>query len=159
MKSTKEQRKQIKIRQKMMGMSESDYRAFLSGWDVGSCTEMSREQAGEAIAALDKQMLSYGICSKGVEFWASAPGSLKTRYDDLLPRDACFATPAQLRYLEKLWVQVTRQKTWVKAMDAFKAFLQNRFHVGDILWVKREDVGKIANVLKVMQDEEVTKLG
>lgn len=159
MKSTKEQRRQIKIRQKTLGMPESDYYAFLSGWNVGSCTEMSREEAGEAIAALEKQILASGIYSKGVEFWVSAPGNLKTRYDDLLPRDACFATPAQLRYLEKLWVQVTRQKTWVRAMDAFKAFLQNRFHVGDILWVKREDVGKIANVLKVMQDEEVTKPG
>ena len=159
MKSTKEQRKNIKIRQKKLGMSDMDYRGFLSGWGVRSCTEMNREQAVEAIAALDKLMVSYGIAGKDAMFWTSAPKNLKTRYDELLPRDARFATPGQLRYLEGLWVQVTRQRTWIRAMATFKEFLQKRFHIGDILWIEREEVGKIVKVLRVMQNKQGAKSG
>ena len=154
MKSTKEQRKNIKIRQKRLGMTDAEYRLFLSGWSVGSCTEMNREQAEEVIVVLDKLMVLAGSVEKEAAFWASAPKNLRTRYEELHPRDAGFATPRQLRYLEGLWVQVTRQQTWVRAMKAFKEFLQKRFHIGDILWIKREEVGKIAKVLRVMRDKE-----
>lgn len=154
MKSTKEQRKDIKIRQKRLGMADSEYRLFLSGWNVGSCTEMNREQAQEAIIVLDKMMDLRGDVEMGAVFWLSAPKNLETRYEELLTRDANFATPRQLRYLEALWVQVTRQKTWHKAMKAFREFLQKRFHIGDILWVRREDVGKITKVLRIMLDKE-----
>lgn len=154
MKSTKEQRKNIKIRQKKLGLSDMEYRDFLSGWGVKSCTEMSCEQASAAIAALDKLMVSHRINNKSAVFWSSAPKNLKTRYDDLFLRDARFATPGQLRYLESLWVQVTRQQTWIKAMKAFRDFLQKKFHIGDILWIKREEVGKIAKVLRFMRDNE-----
>ncbi len=158
MKSTKEQRKGIKIRQKKLGMTDIEYRGFLSSWGVGSCTQMNREQAMQAITALDKMMRSRGIAGKDAMFWASAPSNLKTRYEELVRRDARFATPRQLRYLEGLWIRVTRQQTWEKAIAAFRQFLQKRFHIGDILWIKREEVGRIANVLRIMLEKADTKI-
>ena len=159
MKSTKEQRKNIKIRQKKLGMTDVEYQGFLSGWGVESCTQMNREQAMEAIAALDKLMRSRDIAEKDEMFWASAPGNLETRYEELVQRDARFATPRQLRYLEGLWIRVTRQQTWERAMASFRAFLQKRFRIGDILWVKKEEVGKIAAVLQIMQEKDSKKTG
>ena len=153
MKSTKEQRREIKIRQRKLGMDDVAYRGFLSGWHVDSCTEMNREQAEEAIGALDEMMMDRRLSVKPAGFWRDAPRNLKERYTELLPRDARLATPGQLRHLEGLWVQVTRQKTWGKAMVAFKEFLQGRFGIGDLLWIRREEVGKIEHLLRVMKKQ------
>ena len=153
MKSSKIQRQEIKVRQRKLGMDDVAYRGFLSGWNVASCTELNREQAEEAIGALDDMLLDRGLIDKPRSFWRDAPRNLKERYNELLPRDARLATPGQLRHLEGLWVQVTRQKTWGAAMAAFKEFLQRRFHIGDILWIKREEVGKMAHLLRVMKKQ------
>lgn len=153
MKSTKLQRREIKIRQRKLGMDDVAYRGFLSGWGVESCTEMNREQAEEAIDALEVMLSEQGLIFRSRSFWRDAPGNMKERYNELLPRDARLATPGQLRHLEGLWVQVTRQRTWGKAMAAFKEFLQRRFGIGDILWIKREEAGKIERVLRVMREQ------
>lgn len=153
MRSSKIQRREIKVRQKRLGMDDVAYHGFLSAWGVESCTEMNREQAEEAIDLLDEMLVEQGLCDKPRAFWRDAPRDLKSRYNELLPRDARLATPQQLRHIEGLWVQVTRQKSWGKAMAAFKDFLQNRFHIGDILWIKREEVGKIEHLLRVMKGQ------
>lgn len=153
MKSTKEQRRAIRIRQRKLGMDDAAYRGFLSGWGVASCTELNREQAEEAIGALDEMLCERGLIRKPRSFWRDAPGNLKERYNELLPRDARLATPGQLRHLEGLWVQVTRQPTWGAAMAAFRELLQGRFGIGDILWIRREDVGRIEHLLRVMRGQ------
>ena len=67
---------------------------------------------------------------KPAGFWRDAPRNTAERYNELLPRDARLATPGQLQHLKGLWVQVTRQKTWGKAMAAFREFLQGRSGLG-----------------------------
>lgn len=153
MKSTKVQRREIKVRQRKLGMDDVAYHGFLSAWGVESCTELNREQAEEAIDVLEEMLVEKGLIVKPRGFWRDAPRDLKTRYDELLPRDARLATPQQLRHLEGLWVQVTRQKSWGAAMAAFKEFLQRRFGIGDILWIQREEVGKIEHLLRVMKEQ------
>lgn len=155
MKSSKVQRREIKIRQKRLGMDDVAYRGFLSGWGVESCTELNREQAEEVLDALEAMMFEQGLIFRSRSFWRDAPRNLKERYNELLPRDARLATPQQLRHLEGLWVQVTRQRTWAVAMTAFKEFLQRRFGIGDILWIRREEVGKIEHLLRVMRGQDM----
>ncbi|MCE1274687.1 MAG: regulatory protein GemA, partial [Chlorobiales bacterium] len=130
-------------------MDDDEYRAFLSGWGVESSKDLTPRQSAEVVAALRKLA--------GQEHGrAGARRSRRNlRYDDLGHRPG-MASPKQLRMLEAMWMDVTRQATRESALEAYCTWLLNRFRVGRPEWIADVQVGKIKMALEQMQVKEST---
>jgi len=132
--------KRIKTLQRLAGISEEEYRALLSGYGVESCTCLTILQAREVCAFL--QRLVDRVPEKA---------QFKTKtYNDLRGRSADMATVKQLRMLEAMWMQVTRQKNRRDAVAAYHTWLMNRFSIGTPEWIERDKVSAIKRALDAM---------
>jgi hypothetical protein len=134
--------KRIKTLQRAAQIEEADYRALLAGYGVASCREMDLKQAAELISFLQK------VAGQG-------QGSHRApkRYADVGRRDAEWATAKQLRMLEAMWMEVTVQRSRKMAIEAYGTWLKNRFGIGSVEWIGREQVGKIRQALVAMRGQ------
>jgi hypothetical protein len=133
--------KRIKTLQRAAGVRDEEYRALLSGYNVQSCKDLNPSQAADVISFLQR------ISGSKIE-----PVPLKKRYNDL-GRRTDMATPKQLRMLEAIWMDVTVQRTRSAAIDAYHAWLKNRFSIGSVEWIESGQVGKIKHALEAMRSD------
>jgi hypothetical protein len=130
--------KRIKALQRAAGVDEESYRAMLAGYGVESCRGLDFRQAMEVVAALRR--------FAGQD---RRPGGSR-RYDDLGHR-AGMATPKQLRMLEAMWMEVTRQTTRTAARSALGSFLLHRWQVTGLEMLRRDQVSAVRRALSEMQ--------
>jgi len=138
---------EIHVLKSKAGMDEDAYRAFLAGWGVSSSKELSPRQASEVVAALRRLAGQDHGRAGARRSW----GNL--RYDELGRRRG-MATPRQLRMLEAMWMDVTRQTSRDAAIDAYHTWLLNRFGIGRPEWIEDNQVGKIKMALEKMLTQE-----
>lgn len=132
---------EIHVLKSKAGMTEQDYRDFLSGWGVESSKELSPRQYREAVARLRE------LSGQPARRWKSK----KTlRFEELAGRGADWATPAQLRKIHVLWVSVTRQAGDDAADAAFAAFLFRQVKVSSPSMVMRAQIGGLVRTLEAM---------
>lgn len=74
----------------------------------------------------------------------------KERYDELGLRDG-MATPAQLRKIEAMWMQVSRMPNHTAREKALQGFLKRIVGVQQIEWVEDWMVQKILNAIQHMK--------
>ena len=114
-------------------------------YGVNTCKKLSSTQAGELIR--DLELLAEGM---GLDVgdrrkrtrrreWARRPG---------------MATPAQLRKIEAMWADVSRQPTAGAKRKALGAFLEKRFGVSDLRFVTHEMPSKIIHTLETMKKQK-----
>lgn len=137
------------IKQKL-GLSDEDYLSMLAAWKATSSKDMSKQHAKEFIDILTQRGQESGVWfqSTGFNRRAKAP-----RFEHLGKRPG-MATPAQLRKIEAIWMNVSRQETVKEKRMALNHFLSNRFEVSLIEWVPFEKVGKIIRTLEAMKQQE-----
>lgn len=134
----------IKTLQGLAGIGDDDYRALLGGYGVESCKDLSIVDARRVIGFLQ------GIVDRIPE---SRP--VPKRFAEIKGRSVLMATQKQLRMLEAMWMQITRQRSAGRARLAFEEWLSRRFGISSIEWMQREDVGKIKRALEAMGAEKL----
>jgi len=135
--------RRIKTLQGLAGLGEDDYRAMLAGYKVESCKDLDVADGHRVVAFL--QAIVDRLPEK-----RPAP----KRYADIKGRSVLMATPPQLRMLEGMWMQITRQWGADRARAAYADWLYRRFGIASAEWIQREDVGKIKRALEVMGAEK-----
>jgi hypothetical protein len=140
---SKEQIKKIHTLLSALGIDDATYREMLSDlFGVSTCKALSFREAGTLITRLEK--------GSGKRPAMNYP----RRFDKLGIREG-MATPKQLRNIEGLWFDVTRQGTREEGLRALREFLRSRFGVDGIELVKDHMVSRILTTLKVMKVQEV----
>lgn len=129
----------IKTLQGLAGLGDEDYRALLGGYGVASCKDLSIVDARRVIGFLQ------GIVDRIPE-----KRPLPKRYADIGGRRVEMASARQLRMLEGMWSQVTRQSSAARARSAYSAWLLKRFGIGSAEWIEAVDVGKIKRAFEAM---------
>lgn len=136
--------RRIKALQGLAGIGEEDYRAFLWGYGVESCKQLDVGQARQLIEVL--QQMVNRIPEKR---------PVPKRFAEIGGRHVLMATERQLRMLEGMWMQITRQTTTERAREALAEWIHRRYGIGSIEWIRREDVGKIKRALEAMGAEKL----
>ena len=135
--------KRIHVLLGRVGVFDEDYRARLrKDYGVSSCKQLSSSQAGKLIKNMESIAKGMGIDvgqPRRRREWKRRPG---------------MATPAQLRKIEAMWADVSRQKTPGEKRKALGAFLEKRFGVSDLAFVTHEMPGKIIHTLEVMKKQK-----
>ena len=132
--------RRIKTLQRLSGISEENYKDLLWGYDVHSCTELTIA-AGHAVADFLQKLVDR----------IPEHQQFRQPYRDLKGRSALMATGRQLRMLEAMWMDVTRQTNRREALAAYGAWLEKRFGIRSVEWVERDHVGKIKFALEQMR--------
>ena len=140
--ATKPQIKIIHCLIHALGIDDDTYRTMLAGYRATSSKNLSFSKAKEIINTLEKRAIQVGVWTKK-----------KGRFEELGYRP-CMALPAQLRKIEALWMQVSRQKTVAEKRRALNVFLENRFKIARIEWLPDTLVPKVLKALTVMQNYE-----
>lgn len=135
MKASNEQKAKIKMLQKSLGISQSNYKELLwQGYKVESSTKLDAHQARELIYDLTEQAVKAGVWEK-----RTSPVN-KLKYNELADRPG-FATPAQLRMLNAMWH--TSDKVRNKTDEAFENFVATIAKVQSIKWLRCGAVQKV----------------
>ena len=132
--------RRIKTLQGLSGISEENYRSLLWGYEVESCKELSIKD-GHAVAKVLQDMVDR----------IPEHQQFRQPYRELKGRSAFMATGRQLRMLEAMWMDVTRQTNRRDALSAYNTFLYKRFDIGSPAWIERDHVGKIKFALEQMR--------
>jgi len=74
----------------------------------------------------------------------------KHRYDELGHRDG-MASPAQLRMIEGMWMEVSRMTTYAARERALEGFLKRVVNVQQMEWIENWMVQKIINAISHMK--------
>jgi hypothetical protein len=147
--SSKAQIKKIHTLLSKLGIDDADYRDMLKDYGVTTSRALSAKEAASLINRLEKNAVGFGV-------WKRREPRYARRFDNLGIREG-YATPKQLRHIEGLWFDVTRQGTRFDGLKALKEFLRNRFLIDGLERVKESDVTKILNALKRMRCAAVSK--
>ena len=125
-----------------IGISDEDYRAKLDEeFGVRTCKKLTRAEAGRFIRNMEAVAKGMGIDvgRRPRREWKRRPG---------------MATPAQLRKIEAMWADVSRQRTAGGKRKALGAFLERRFGVSDLAFVTHEMPSKIIHTLEAMKKQK-----
>lgn len=142
-----------------LGWDEMMYRHILfSNYKVHTCKELTKGQAAELIDCWAIEAEKQGVWKR-----RPAAGSKRSphadRYAAYKKQRAFKATKKQLRMLEGMWGDVSRQEGHQAKQAAFRIFLKNRFNIDRPEWLDQNDVHRVAKALVVMkeaQQREVT---
>lgn len=138
----------IHIYKARLRMDDDTYRAMLRDrFGVESSTLLTPTQAQELTSDL------YGLLPESDRAKVAPPtarvgqGGNRRRFESFANRDDHFATPAQLRMLEAEWTRHSRMPTVQEKRNALVSFLQNRFKITRLEWIRREQVGSILRAI------------
>ncbi len=130
----------IHILKGKLGMEDADYRAMLNdAYGKDSSKDLSIGQADELIVSLGRQLDARESQPRKYDYLGSRPG---------------MAAPAQLRMIEAMWKDVSVKKTPVDRAAALDAFLKDRFHILDIVWMEAKEVQKVVFALRRMRVQQ-----
>lgn len=133
-----------------LGFDDDVYRDILSDYRVKTSTDLSFKQAGSLINRLEEKALQLGGWNSNG--WVKIKPKNTKQYDNLGIRDG-MATPVQLRKIEGMWFDVTRQGTRNEGLKALKTFLQSRFGIVSMDAVTDDDVKRVVRALTAMKKQ------
>ena len=113
---------------------------------MSTCKKLSSTQAGELKRDLE-------LLARGMGYDERTQADKRTRRREWARRPG-MATPAQLRKIEAMWADVSRQRTAGAKRKALGAFLEKRFGVSDLGFVTHEMPGKIIHTLETMKRQK-----
>jgi len=126
--------------------NDTAYRGLLHRWyTVKSCLDLSETMADNCIKRLTFIAQKMGV-------WEIYKDN-RTKYNDLGYRSG-YATPAQLRMIEAMWVDVSYQQTIEAKQNALRRFLLSHYRISNLRWLDIRDVSKIIETLEEMAKKE-----
>jgi len=140
--STPKQRQQLGYMRKLLGIDEDTYREILSGYGVDSSKDLSKKQIDELINNLRDKAKETGVFKPKKSF-------IKYKYNNLAGRKN-MASPAQLRKIEAMWHNISRQKTPTDRAKALKIMIKKITGKDSINFLTSVDVRKIIKTFENM---------
>jgi hypothetical protein len=117
---------------------------------VSSSKQLSREQAIAVIRALEDLGEKKGV-------WQSPRSGAQKKYDHLGDR-AGMAAPKQLRMIEAMWAEVSRQPDSASRAIALRSFLKRIVGIEEITWLEPVHVRKVINALNAMKFKKLVEV-
>ena len=131
-------------------MDDADYRAMLSGYGVDTSKKLTREEATDFIMKM-QAMVGKKLSREAAAQAIPVPASERAKkYSDIGLRPG-MASPAQLRYIEGMWADVSRQPDAAARASALRAFLKRVTGISEILWLEPRHVRMVVNALLQMK--------
>jgi hypothetical protein len=138
----KGQIKRIHVLGSRLELPDPVYRKWLDErYGVASSKQLTAKQAEDFIGALE-----YFATHAG--YWERNPN--KDKYNELTGRPY-MASPAQLRMIESIWVELTRPATDEQRDASLRGFLFKYFKVSDLRFLSGSAVNKAILALKAMK--------
>lgn len=130
--------KLIHIAKQQLGLSDQQYRDTLSGFisatgqPCSSCKELNSDQA-EVLLTLFKKI-----------GWKEKRNGKVKKYEEFNGRPGKFASPAQMRKIEALWMNYSREKT-IESMNHFIKRIVGKDHIS---FLTNYDVHKVIKAIE-----------
>jgi hypothetical protein len=145
----KDQIRKIKALQSRLKMTDEEYRLLLSEDWVESCTKLTVAEADMFIEKLQAEAIAKGVWqAPGTGQWHG-----KTKHEELNNRDG-FATPKQLRYIEGLWKEVSRQEDQKARENALENFLLRIAHCQKLRFLTVRKAHIVIEAMKAMKEQK-----
>ena len=136
--------KKIHILINKLGISEETYRDMLSSYGVDSSKNLTFLNAKDLLERLENKAESLGLWKKQ---------TLKFSH---LNRDKNMATPAQLRMIEGLWMEISYVKDDNFAKKSIRKILKNKYKADDLMFLTKYKANKVINGIKNIKKNVAT---
>lgn len=140
--STAKQRQKLGFFRKLLNLSEDLYRELLSQFGVNTSKDLSSQQIEELTSRLRRNAQAQGL-------YKPKPSFIKYKYNNLAEREG-MATPAQLRKIDIMWRNVSRQKNDIDRQNALQVMIKKITGKENIRFLTPVDVRKIIKTLENM---------
>ena len=152
--STPEQRRMIGYLRKILCIrADIYYEKLWNEYRVESSKDLNKNQADILIAGFKRQAIALGKWQPRSKY-----AFKKTKFEDLSNRDRYAPTPKQLRMIDAMWTDVSRQTNDIKRADAFNKFLWRITGKSGIRFLVKSDIQKVVKALEKMKEQqEMTK--
>ncbi len=135
--AAKTQLAKIHIAKKQLKLTDEEYRAILSAYNVTSSKYLSFSDAESLI----NKFIELGFKPRPPKT------TQKNKYEELRDRAKNYATPGQLRMIEGLWQEVSRSKN-AASLNKFIKRITGKSH---ITFMEKTDVSKVKLALLKMR--------
>ncbi len=146
MMSTPQQRKLIGYFRKLLKMPEDVYKEILWTWHVDSSRELTVNEAETLLCQLKKNAIAIGVYEGKKKY-----SFQKYRHNSLDGRDGKMATPAQLRKVEAMWFEVSRQPNDIARAEALHGFLKRITGKERLQFLTKTDISKLIKAMETMK--------
>lgn len=136
--------KKIHILINKLGISEETYRDMLSSYSVDSSKNLTFLNAKDLLKGLENKAESLGLWKKQT-----------LKYSNL-NRDKNMATPAQLRMIESLWMEISYVKDDNFAKKSIRKILKNKYKADDLMFLTKYKANKVINGIKNIKKNVAT---
>jgi hypothetical protein len=140
----------IHVLKSKLRMEESDYRQMLAGYGVTTSKDLTRLQAA------DLTMKLQAATNPKPTRETSSPSIYIRKYDELGHRPG-MGSPPQLRKIEAMWADVSRQPDAASRATALRRFLKIICGVEEITWLETTPVNHVSKVLRALESMKRNK--
>jgi len=151
-KATKTQLTRIHVGKAVLKLTEIQYRGVLAGFGVESSKDLTYDQANEMIQALKRlgwrEVYKPRRVKEGEE-----KGYGRAKYNHLKGRDSGLASPRQLRMVEAMWRQVSRERD----DHSLNAFVKRITGVDNIEWISHHHVAQLKKAIEDIDRQNLKK--
>lgn len=140
--STPKQRQRLGFFRKLLNLSEDLYRELIEQFGVKSSKELTSQQIEDLTARLCKNAQAQGL-------YKTKPSFMKYRFNNLSEREG-MATPAQLRKIEVMWKNVSRQTNDSDRRNALLVMIKKITGKDHLNFLTHNDVRKIIKTFENM---------
>jgi phage-related protein len=137
--------KRIHVIKSSLKLSDDSYRDMLSGYGVSTSKHLNFAAAAELIVKMESLLARMRVNNK------QRPQS-QMKFDDLGDRDE-MASPAQLRKIDVMWRNVSRQPDARSRSVALEKFLQRICGISKMEWLEPGHVKKVIKALERMAEQ------
>ncbi len=143
----KNQIKIIHVLAKKLGIDRDIYEAMLGEFGATSCKDLTFIEATEFIRRLNDKAEAAGVQEPRRKPYTHRDYK---RFNEFAGRPG-YASPAQLRKIEAMWMGVSYQKTPKEKRAALNHFLRNKYGISRLEWITVSDVAKIIRTIAAMK--------
>lgn len=140
--SSAKQRQRLGFFRKLLNLSEELYRELLEQFGVDTSKNLTSQQIEELTARLAKNAQARGLYKPKASF-------VKYKYNNLADREG-MATPAQLRKIDIMWRNVSRQTTDKDRAAALQVMIKKITGKDHISFLTSVDVRKLIKAFQNM---------
>lgn len=140
--SSPKQRQRLGYFRKLLNLSEDLYRELLEQFGVTTSKDLTSQQIEELTSRLSKNAQEQGL-------YKPKPSFLKYKYNNLAKREG-MASPAQLRKIDIMWKNVSRQSNDKDRESALQVMIKKITCKDHIKFLTSRDVRKVIKTFENM---------
>lgn len=140
--STAKQRQKLGFFRKLLNLPEDLYSELLSQFGVNTSKDLTSQQIEELTTRLRRNAQAQGL-------YKPKPSFIKYKYNNLSDRNG-MATPAQLRKIDIMWKNVSRQQNDKDRQNALQVMIKKITGKDNIRFLTHVDVRKVIKTFENM---------